>query len=105
MIPEVLLVERRKWLSSITHEAIGSVCIHGQEEWNEEMVSVPESFERLFSDLCMCSRVHHEHTKEHDMACYSTCLIVMNLNSSLWPHLRTFHIIEAIPVSLVQVIS
>lgn len=58
MIPEVLTGERREWVCTITNEAACGVGVESKKEGNEQMVSVPESLERLLSDLGVCSRVH-----------------------------------------------
>src|SRR4051812_4551249 len=44
------------------------------------MVSVPESLERLLSDLVVCGCVHEQHAEQHDMTSYASWLGVMDLN-------------------------
>ena len=45
MRPEVVACERRERLRRVTDEATNGVCVHAQEEWNEQMVSVPKGLE------------------------------------------------------------
>ena len=49
------------WICTVADEAAGGVCIHGQEERNEQVVAVPESLEALRPDLRMRRRVHDQH--------------------------------------------
>lgn len=62
MGPEVLFVERRVVVNSVTDEAIGSMCIHAEQEWDEKMMGVPKCFERLLSYPVMGCGVHQKHT-------------------------------------------
>lgn len=43
--PEALLVEWRKWLSSVSDEAASCVGVHAEQERNEQMMGVPKSLE------------------------------------------------------------
>jgi hypothetical protein len=45
MSPEVLLVEWRPGRNGVTHETAGSVRVHAEKEWDEEMMGVPEGLE------------------------------------------------------------
>lgn len=59
--PEVLLVEWRPRRSSVTDETAGSMCVHAEQERNEEVMRVPERLERLLSDAVVGSRVDEQH--------------------------------------------
>ena len=54
--------------------------VHAKKEGDEEVVGVPESLERLLSNLVMSSCVHEQHAQEHDMTGDSSRLSVVNLN-------------------------
>jgi hypothetical protein len=43
--PEVVVVERRESRSGVTNETASRVGVHAEQERNEEVVSVPKSFE------------------------------------------------------------
>lgn len=45
MVPEVGSSKRRMWLHAVAHETVGCVSIHAEQEWNEQMMCVPERFE------------------------------------------------------------
>lgn len=53
MAPEIVMVKRREWLHGVTNEASGSVSVETQKKRNEEMMRVPERFERLLADFCV----------------------------------------------------
>ena len=59
--PEVLSGEGRKWSSSITDEATSGVGVHAEQKGNEQVVSVPESLERLLSDPVVSGGVDQQH--------------------------------------------
>lgn len=73
--------------------------IHAQQEWDEEVVGIPESLKGLLANPVVGSRVHHEHAEKHDVTSYTTRLGVMNLNSQLRPDLCSLDIEEAANVS------
>ena len=35
--------------------------VHGEEEWDEQMMGIPERLEGLLTDLGMCRGEHEEH--------------------------------------------
>ena len=45
VFPEVVMIERRERLGSVTDEAVGGVRVHSKEEWNEQVMSIPECLE------------------------------------------------------------
>jgi hypothetical protein len=47
------------------------------------VMSVPKSFETLVADLVVCSGIHEDHDKEHEMASYTASLCIMNLQCIL----------------------
>ena len=59
------------------------------------MMRIPESFERLLSNLVVGSSVHQQHAEKHDVTGNAARLCVMNFNSQLWPYLRLFYVEEA----------
>lgn len=83
MIPEIFAGERRDGLHSISNEAARGVSIHGQKKRYEQVVCVPECLERLLADLLMRCGIHKEHAKKHYMACDTTRLGIVYLNSGL----------------------
>lgn len=60
------------------------------------MMSVPESLERLLTDLGVSRGVHEKHAQEHDVASDASCLSVMNLESRDFADLRYFNVEEAL---------
>lgn len=44
------------------------------------MVSIPESFKGLLSNLVVCGGVHEQHAQQHDVASNTACLSVVDLN-------------------------
>lgn len=92
--PEVVLVERREGGRRVSDETARCMCIHTEQEWDEKMVRVPESLERLLSNPVMSGGVDQKHAKKHDMSSYSTCLGVVDLKSDLWSHLYSFNVKE-----------
>lgn len=99
VIPEWFACERREWIYAVSHEAASGVGIHGEEEWDEEVMCVPEGLERLLTDAGVRSGVHEEHTQEHDMAGDATSLGIVDLYRKLWSNLRFLNIEEATKVS------
>ena len=59
--PEVVVIKGRKGLCSVTHEAAGCVCVHAEQERDEEVVRVPKRLERLLSDPVMGCGVDQKH--------------------------------------------
>lgn len=53
VVPEVLSSKRRDGLRNVTHEAVGSVGVHAQQEGNEQVMGIPERFEGLLADPSM----------------------------------------------------
>lgn len=71
------------------------MCVESKKERHEKMMSVPEGFEGLASDINMGCSVNKQHTEKHDVASDATCFSVMDLNGSLWSDLSKFDIEEA----------
>lgn len=61
MTPEVLSRKRRVRLYAVSDETTSRVSVHGQQEWDEKMVRIPECFVALLSDLRMSSGEHEKH--------------------------------------------
>ena len=61
VVPEWTMVEGRIRQWRVTDKATGCVGKQGQEEGNEKMVGIPESFERLVADLSVCGGVDEQH--------------------------------------------
>ena len=64
-------------------------------------MSVPESLERLLTDLRMGSRVHQKHAEKHDMSRDTTSFRVVDLNGCDLSNLRLLDIEEAEDVKFV----
>ena len=94
VVPEVFAREGGVGVDRVANEAACGVGVHGEEEGDEEVVSVPEGFEGLLTDLVVCGGVHEEHTEEHDVASDTASLGVVNLDSSFRPDLTTLHVEE-----------
>lgn len=58
------------------------------------MVRIPKGLKGLLANLCMCSCVHENHAKEHDMSCYATSLGVMDLECGFRANLCLFDVEE-----------
>ena len=86
--------KRRKRLCSISDEAIGCVSIHSQQEWDEEVMCVPERLERLLAYPVMCCGVHEQHTEQHDMAGDATRLGIVDLHCGFRPNLVALDVEE-----------
>ena len=56
--PEVLSSKRRFRLDAIAYETSSGMRVHGQQERDEKVVSVPERFVALLPYLRMCCREH-----------------------------------------------
>jgi hypothetical protein len=72
------------------------VCVHAEQERNEEMVGVPEGFEGLLSDPVVSGRIHQKHEQKHHVSSNSTCFGVVDLECYLGSHLRSFNVEEAV---------
>jgi hypothetical protein len=59
--PEVVVIERGKGRSCVTHEAASGMRVHAKQEWDKQMMRVPEGLERLLSDPVVGCRVHQKH--------------------------------------------
>ena len=94
VLPERFAGERRVWLHSISDEAVGCVSVHSKEEWDEEVMCVPESLERLLAYPMMCCGVHEEHTQQHDVASNAAGLCIVDLYRRLRPDLVALHVEE-----------
>lgn len=54
--------------------------VHGEEERNEQVVSIPKGLERLLPDLVVGGGVHEQHAKKHHMASDASRLCIMDLD-------------------------
>ena len=79
----------------VAHEAAGGVGVEGEEEGDEEVVRVPECFERLLPDLGVGGGVHEEHAEEHDVAGDAADLGVVDLDRGDGADLGLFDVEEA----------
>lgn len=62
MSPELVSSKGGDWVRGVTDEAACCVGVEAKHKGDEEMMGVPESFERLLTDLCVSRSVHQEHT-------------------------------------------
>lgn len=83
MGPEVLLVEWRPGRNSVTHEAACGVRVHAEQEWDEEMVSVPEGLKGLLSNPVVGRGIDQQHAKQHDVSSDAASFCVVDLESDL----------------------
>ena len=91
-----------KWLSgkggvrgdAISDEASRRMRVHGQKEWDEQMMRIPESLVTLLSNLGVCSRIHEQHTQQHNMPGNASSLLVMDLHCCLWSDLPSLYVEE-----------
>jgi len=97
--PEILRVKWRKGLNGVANKASCGMGVESEQEWNEQMMGVPERLERLLANLIVRSGVHEKHAKEHDMACNASSFCVMNLDSGDLSDLRSLNVEEAAVVS------
>jgi hypothetical protein len=95
MPPEVGLIEWREGHSGVTHEATSGVSVETEHKRNEEVVSVPESFEGLLANFSVGSCIHQKHAQKHNVSSNSTSLGVMNLNGSDRSNLHSLNVEEA----------
>lgn len=95
MLPERVASKRREWLRCVSHEAPCSVCIHREKEYYEKVMSIPECFIRLLTDLLVRSRIHQEHAEQHDMAGDAACLGIVYLNGGFGSDLVSFDVEKA----------
>lgn len=97
--PEVVVVERRERRSSVTDETAGGMGVHAEQEGDEEVVSVPESLERLLSDPVVSSGVDEQHAQQHDVSSDTTGFGVVNLKGNLGTDLSALDVEEAVIIS------
>jgi hypothetical protein len=100
--PEVVLVEGRKGRRGVTNETARCVGVHSEQEWNKEVVGIPESLKRLLSNPVVGSRVNQQHAEQHDVSSDTTSFGVMNLEGNLWADLNTLNVEEAAFISTAQ---
>lgn len=74
-------------ICTVTDEAPSGMGVKANEEEEGKMMSVPKSLETLVADLVVCSGIHEDHDKEHEMPSYTTSLCIMNLQCILWTNL------------------
>ena len=73
--------------------------IHAKQEWNEQVVRIPESLEGLSSYTVMSRGVHQKHAQKHDMSSDAACLGVVYLYRSFWSKLVLLDVEEVDVVS------
>lgn len=96
VLPVLLTVKRREAVGSVADEAANRVGVQGEEEGDEEVVSVPKGLEGLLSDSVVGCRVHQKHAKEHDMAGDTARLGVVNLDCRYGSDLCLFNVVETV---------
>jgi hypothetical protein len=101
VVPEILACEGGEWQLCVSNETSRGVGVEAKQEWDEQMMGVPERFERLLTDLVMGSRVHEKHAEKHHMSCHATSLRVVDLNCAYGSDLRSLNIEKAGIVSWV----
>lgn len=74
VIPEIGTGKWRERCSRVADEAPGGVSVHAQQEWDEQVMRVPERLERLLAYPVMGSGVHQHHAKQHDVTGNATGL-------------------------------
>jgi hypothetical protein len=99
VLPEDFAGKGRKRLDGVTNEASCGMGVKAEQEWNEEMMGIPEGLKGLLTDLVVSGRVHEEHAKEHDVACDASNFCIMNLKSGHLSNLCSLNIEEAALVS------
>lgn len=87
VVPEQISRKRRVGLGCISHEATGSVSVHGQQEGNEQVMGVPEGLVGLSTDLGVGGGEHQQHAQHHDVAGDTARLSIMDLHRGLRPQL------------------
>jgi hypothetical protein len=97
--PEVVSGEWRKRGNSVADEAAGGVRVHTKQEWDEEVMGVPESLKRLLSDPVVRSGVHEQHAEQHDVSGNAASFGVVNLESNLGTDLTLLYVEEAAKIS------
>jgi hypothetical protein len=95
VLPKGRSGEGRYRFNRVADETASSVCVHGQQKGDEEVVCIPKGLERLSPDLGMSGGVHEEHAEEHDISGNAARLSIENLNGGLGPDLRPLNIEEA----------
>ena len=71
----------------VPHEAPGSVAVQANHEEEGEMMCVPKCLETLVADLVVSSRVHEDHDQEHEVACDTTSLGIVDIQRRFWTNL------------------
>jgi hypothetical protein len=94
MIPKRLAGEGGEWLDRVAHKAISRVGVQSQQEWNEEVMCVPERFERLLPYPVVCRGVHEKHTQQHNMAGDAAGLRIVDFHRGFGPDLVSLNIEE-----------
>lgn len=70
-------------IGRVTDEATSGMGVEADHEEEREMVSVPEGLEALVSDFVVSGRVHEDHDEEHEVACDTASLSVVNIQRPL----------------------
>jgi len=92
--PEVLSSKRRFRLDAIAYETSSGMRVHGQQERDEKVVSIPERFVALLPYLRVCCGEHEQHAQHHNMPRDTTGLHVMDLNCGFSTYERTLDVEE-----------
>jgi hypothetical protein len=102
VVPEVVMIEWRKWVTSVSDEAASSMGVHAEQERDEQVVGVPESLERLLANPVMGCGVDQKHAEQHDVASDTASFCVVDLKSDLRPDLDAFNVEKTIVVSILR---
>lgn len=96
VLPEQLAGEWRESIGCVTDEAANCMRVHAEQEWNEQVVRVPERLERLLADPVVGGRVHQQHAEQHYVTRDTAGLSIVNLEREHRSNLRHLDIEEAL---------
>ena len=94
--PEVVVIEGGEVGDCVSDEAARRVGVHAEQERDEQVMSVPERFERLLTDPVVGSGVDQKHEQKHEMSSDTTSLGVVDLKRDLGSHLYSLNVEEAV---------
>jgi len=81
-------------IGGVTDEATSSMAVETKHEEERKVMSVPEGFKALGTDLVMGGRVHEEHDQEHEVTSDGSRLGVVDLKCDLLANLGSLDIDE-----------
>jgi len=95
VLPILISGEWRNGISCVADKAADGVGVQAEEERDKQVMSVPEGFEALLSNLNVGSGVHEKHAEEHDVASNTTGLLVVDIKCETWTKLGSLDVEEA----------